>query len=213
MELDDLRRHFVKYTRRKEYRPAPADVWGVGESSLSMFCLYITPVLSLGIPELKRLDEFLVAANHCYCESAMILIYGILLGRFPTLQDSQVVVLTEVMPKTGKSRLRAVSIFQKQPNSPMNPFLYVHYMCVKNRSRGYGLKLAQMMERHLWRLYGDGEVVGFQLTDGDDRSRKFYAEKVGMFLTKDTKYWTKLFTFPKLGSELTTANTVVPIFL
>jgi hypothetical protein len=126
----------------------------------------------------------------------MILIYGILLGRFSTLQDSQVVVLTEVMPKTGKSRLRAVSIFQKQqPNN--SPFLYVYYMCVKNRSRGYGLKLAQMMERHLWRLFGDGEVMGFQLTDGDDRSRRFYVEKVGMFLTKDSKYWTKLFTYSK----------------
>ena len=55
-------------------------------------------------------------------------------------------VLVEVMSKTGKSRLRAVSVFQKQPNSSLNPFIYVHYMCVKNRRRGYGLKLAQMME-------------------------------------------------------------------
>jgi hypothetical protein len=42
-------------------------------------------------------------------------------------------------------------------------------------------------------MYGNGEVVGFWLTDGDDRSRKFYADKVGIFLTKNIKVLGKLF--------------------
>lgn len=155
--------------------PDTTVTYAVGELDRSLF--HVVPVKHLSSAQLKTLDRFLSSANNEYCESAMIMMYAVVLGEFPYFGRMFLATRTH-------GGMCALAVVEEEQET-----LYIHYVCVKDRCKGHGTRFMKQMDRHLPYVFPNHR--GYKLTSVDARTDKFY-ERLGM-VPRSSHLWMREF--------------------